>query len=53
MIHFFPMALRSSNNQKFILTHYQVPNNLNRYLSTLSDYKHPTMEEIYEAARIF
>ena len=35
-----------------ILTHYQVPNNLNRYLSTLSDYKHPTMKEIYEAARI-
>ena len=33
-----------------ILMHYQVPNNLERYLSSLSEYKHPTMEEIYEAA---
>lgn len=33
-----------------VLMHYQVPNNLNRYLSSLSEYKHPTMEEIYEAA---
>ena len=35
-----------------ILMHYQVPNNLNRYLSSLSEYKYPTMEEIYEAARL-
>lgn len=35
-----------------ILMHYHVPNNLNRYLSSLSEYKHPTMEEIYEAAHI-
>ena len=35
-----------------ILAHYHVPNNLNRYLSSLSEYKHPTMEEIYEAARL-
>lgn len=33
-----------------ILVHYQVPNNLNRYLSSLSEYKHPTMEEIHAAA---
>lgn len=35
-----------------ILNHYQVDNNLNEYLSTLSEYKHPRMEELYEAARI-
>ncbi|MGM9602580.1 MAG: DUF6088 family protein [Faecousia sp.] len=35
-----------------ILTHYHVPNNLNRFLSTLSEYKHPTMEEIYETAHL-
>lgn len=35
-----------------ILVHYHVPNNLSRYLSSLSEYKHPTMEEIYEAAHL-
>jgi hypothetical protein len=35
-----------------ILMHYNVSNELNRYLSSLSEYKHPTMEEIYEAARL-
>ena len=35
-----------------ILNHYKVKNNLNEYLSSLSDYKHPRMEELYEAARI-
>ena len=35
-----------------ILNHYQVKNNLNEYLSTLSEYKHPKMEELYEVARI-
>lgn len=35
-----------------ILKYYDVKNNLDKYLSTLSDYKHPKMEEIYEAARI-
>ena len=35
-----------------ILAHYHVPNNLNRYLSSLSEYKHPTMEEIYETAHL-
>lgn len=35
-----------------VLTHYRVPNNLNRYLSSLSEYKHPTMEEIYEVAHL-
>lgn len=35
-----------------ILTHYHVPNNLSRYLSSLSEYKYPTMEEIYEAAHL-
>lgn len=33
-----------------ILNHYGVENNLNKYLSALSEYKHPTMEEIYETA---
>lgn len=33
-----------------ILMHYHVPNNLNRFLSSLSEYKHPTMEEINETA---
>lgn len=35
-----------------ILAHYHVPNNLGKYLSSLSEYKHPTMEEIYEAAHL-
>ena len=35
-----------------ILNHYQVKNNLNEYLSSLSEYKHPRMEELYEAAQI-
>lgn len=35
-----------------ILNHYSVSNNLNEYLSTLSEYKHPKMEELYEAARV-
>jgi len=35
-----------------ILMHYGVPNNLGKYLSSLSDYKHPTMEEIYETAQL-
>lgn len=35
-----------------ILMHYQVPNKLGRYLSSLSEYKHPTMEEIYEPAHL-
>ncbi len=34
-----------------ILTYYHVPNRLSRYLSSLSEYKHPTMEEIHEAAQ--
>lgn len=35
-----------------ILNYYNVQNNLNKYLSALSEYKHPKMEEIYEAARV-
>ena len=35
-----------------ILMYYQVPNNLGGYLSSLSEYKHPTMEEIYEVAHL-
>ena len=35
-----------------ILRYYNCDNNLNDYLSTLSEYKHPTMEEIYETARV-
>lgn len=35
-----------------ILIHYGVENDLSKHLSALSDYKHPKMEELYEAARI-
>lgn len=35
-----------------ILEYYGVQHNLDSYLSTLSDYKHPHMEEVYETARI-
>ncbi len=35
-----------------ILNYYNVENNLNKYLSTLSEYNYPRMEELYEAARI-
>ena len=35
-----------------ILNHFEKENRLNYYLSALSDYKHPSMEELYEAARI-
>ena len=35
-----------------ILSYYQVSNTLNKYLSKLSDYKHPSMEAIYEAAHL-
>ena len=37
---------------KNVLNYYGVSNNLNRYLSSMSKYSHPTMEEIYETARI-
>ena len=37
---------------KNILEFYNVSNELDRYLSTMSDYKHPTMEEIYETAQL-
>lgn len=32
-----------------ILNYYQVENDLDVYLSTLSEYKHPKMQELYEA----
>ena len=35
-----------------ILGYYGVPNRLRKYLSALSEYRHPSMEEIYEIARI-
>ena len=35
-----------------ILNYYQVNNSLDSYLSSLSEYKHPNMGEIYETARI-
>lgn len=35
-----------------ILKHYRVENNLEMYLSSLSEYKYPRMEELYEASRI-
>ena len=41
---------KTSSFLRNILNHYGVENNLNKYLSALSEYKHPTMEEIYEAA---
>lgn len=37
---------------KEILNYYNVSNNLDLYLSSLSSYKHPKMEEIYKIARI-
>ena len=33
------------------LNYYNVPNSLSRYLSSLSTYRIPRMEELYEAAR--
>ena len=35
-----------------ILNFYDVKNNLNIYLSSLSEYKYPRMEEIYEITRV-
>jgi hypothetical protein len=35
-----------------ILNYFNKENNLHLYLSTLSEYKHPTMEEIYEASQL-
>lgn len=35
-----------------ILNYYQVENSLENYLSSLSEYKYPKMEELYEASRI-
>ena len=35
-----------------ILNHYGVPNDLSKYLSPLSEYNHPTMEEIYESSQL-
>ena len=34
-----------------ILNHFEVENNLNQYLSSLSKYKHISMAEIYELTR--
>lgn len=35
-----------------ILNYYNVQNDLSKHLSTLSKYKHPKMEELYEATRV-
>lgn len=35
-----------------ILNYYHIPNTLNKYLSSLSEYKYPKMEEIYEIAQL-
>ena len=35
-----------------ILNHYQIKNNLDEYLPSLSEYKYPRMEEIYEITRV-
>lgn len=37
---------------KSILDHYGIPNHLRKYLSGLSDYHYPRMEELYEIARL-
>ncbi len=34
-----------------VLDYHRTPNNLSRYLSTLTDYRFPKMEELYETAR--
>ena len=38
--------------QREVLNYYGIRNCLDRHLSAMSKYKHPKMEEIYEAARI-
>ena len=35
-----------------VLNYYKIANNLDKYLSTLSEYKYPKMEELYEIARV-
>jgi hypothetical protein len=35
-----------------ILNFYGVKNNLNMYLSSMSEYKYPKMEELYEITRV-
>lgn len=37
---------------KGLLEYYGVPNDISKNLSALSEYKHPSMEEIYEAAHL-
>lgn len=37
---------------KSVLEYYDVPNGMSKYLSTLSEYKYPSMEVIYEAAQL-
>lgn len=37
---------------KEVLEYYNVPNNLNKYLSSLSEYKHPKMKQLCEIARV-
>lgn len=34
-----------------VLRYYNIPNNLDKYLSSLSTYKHPRMEDLYETAQ--
>ena len=38
---------------KEILNYYETPNNLDKYLSSLSTYKHPKMEDLYESTSTF
>ena len=47
-INYKKSTISSLNN---ILNYFEVENNLNQYLSSLSKYKHILMEEIYELAR--
>ena len=36
-----------------LLCYHSVNNNLSEYLSSLSEYKHPKMEELYETTRVY
>lgn len=47
-----PYKKRTLSFMKSILEHYGISNGLRKYLSALSEYRHPTMEVIYEAAQL-
>ena len=47
-----PCQKRTISFLREILNYYHVEHHLDKFLSSLSEYKHPTMEEIHEAAHI-